>query len=123
MRMTHEYPDYSALVNGAQTLTIGDQGLQLFSEPHGACEATDAPKDPLPSTGWRCVSYSYENTGGGCMVDFYLFDNGHRLTVNEECAVLWPPMSVDAFEEVFYNDPEQYIAVIDWEGDPCTSTK
>lgn len=121
----HEYPDFTAIrLRSNDVLTVGDQGVQLYATARDYLEGSHpvtAIGDPvvLPGAGWLIASLTCENTGGGCMVDFVTFVNGYRLTINEETAVFWPPMTAAEFDAAFYSEPE---LAIDWLYLPDRST-
>jgi len=114
---THEYPGFTVIrLHSAEVLTVGDQGVQHYATARDYLEGfhpVTAIADPamLPGDGWHVAALTSENTGGGCMVDFVRFANGYRLTINEETAVLWPPMSGPEFDAAFYSEPER---ALDW---------
>jgi len=92
-RVSYEHPGYTEIqtterANYELILRIDDQGIGLYSPDGETCIEVKG-SDSLPlNGGWKVCYARCDQTGGMCMVDVYVFENGYCLTVNEECAVL-----------------------------------
>ena len=89
----YQYRCYTSILQrDGEYITVGDCGLQAYTDTTQTLmfdsQAGGAERD-FPVDGFKVVKVWCDQTGGMCMLDYYLFENGWVATINDECAILW----------------------------------